>query len=196
MSELTDDDLMRAFRDGDVDAFDALFARHHASVYNFAAHLLRDADRAKDVLQETFLSVVRTRHEYRPRGRFRSWLLRICRNRCLNILEAEERTRRLTRDNGFLIVPSMAGPDSAEKGARNRALELVQREIAALPQRQREALLLYAFEGLRYREIAEVLDVPVNTVKTLIHRARRTLVRALLREEGTSDDLLCQRGRA
>jgi RNA polymerase sigma-70 factor (ECF subfamily) len=102
--ELTDDDLMRLFADGDDDAFQALFDRHFRAVYNFANSMLNNPQRAQDVLQETFLTVVRSAQRYEPRGHFRTWLLRICRNRCLNLLESDRVRREALRLNGLTIT--------------------------------------------------------------------------------------------
>ena len=180
MDNVTDDDLIRMYRDGDVEAFETLFARNYASVYNFARTMLGDSSGPEEVLQETFLAVARTAASYTPRGRFRPWLMRIARNRCLNHLEAERARRVALAEGGIDVVeiPSDApsGPDAAEADERT---EIVRAAIAKLPERQREAVALYAFEQMSYREIAEVLKMPINTVKTLIHRARATLAQTL-----------------
>ena len=84
MESVSDDDLMRMYCNGDADAFDTLFDRHYTSVYNFARTMLGEAAGPEEVLQETFLAVARSARQYSPRGRFRSWLMRIVRNRCLN----------------------------------------------------------------------------------------------------------------
>ena len=88
MDDVSDDDLIRMYRAGDADAFDVLFDRHHVSVFNFARVMLRQTQDAEEVMQETFLAVARSARTYTPRDRFRPWLLRIVRNRCLNRLEA------------------------------------------------------------------------------------------------------------
>lgn len=185
MSEFTDDDLVRLYRDGDADAFDALFDRHHAAAYRFARSILGSAEDAREVLQESFLAVARTARDYTPRGRFRPWLLRIVRNRCLNRLAAERRRREVLGGS----VLEFVDPASPEPGppARLAAAESVAAVLAAfeeLPDGPRQALALFTFEGLEYREIAEVVDVPLNTVKTWIHRARLTLARALEESDG------------
>jgi len=180
MEPLSDDDLVRMYRQGDAEAFDTLFDRHYGSVYGFARTMLREPAAAEEVLQETFLSVARTASRYTPRGRFRSWLMRIVRNRCLNRIEARRRRR---------AALAVSGPDVADLPAREPApvrraqsheqQALIRAAVADLPDRQREAIALYAFEQMSYREIAEVLQMPINTVKTLIHRARANLARAL-----------------
>jgi RNA polymerase sigma-70 factor (ECF subfamily) len=177
--ELLDDDLMRMVRDGDADAFDALFDRYRGPVYNFARMMLSAADGAEDVLQETFLAVARTARRYEPRGRFRAWLMRIARNLCLNRIEGERVRRRAMRAGGLgLAEPPSREPTPAEQAEADEQIARVRERIAELPERQREAIVLYAFERMSYRDIGETLGVPLNTVKTLIHRARATLARA------------------
>jgi RNA polymerase sigma-70 factor (ECF subfamily) len=174
--ELTDDDLMRLFGDGDADAFDALFDRHQRPVYRFARMMLCDAAAAEDALQEVFLRVARARDRYRSTGRFRPWLLRIARNYCLNRLEVERARRALQLDDGLIAAPR-AGPE--QQATDREQAGRVRRALDELPERQREALLLHVFEGMPYREVAMVMDIPINTVKTLIHRARVGLARVL-----------------
>ena len=182
--DLRDDDLMVMFRDGDTEAFEILFGRHHRSVYNFARMMLRDTHRAEDVLQETFLAVVRTAHRYERRGHFRTWLLRVCRNRCLNVLDAQRVRRAVSIEAGLQLVDSAptGRPPAATAEVDERAA-FIKQHIEQLPERQREALALYAFEQMRYRDIAEVLEIPVNTVKTLIRRARVQLAKTLAQHE-------------
>ena len=98
--ELTDDDLVRLYRDGDADAFDALFDRYHVPVFNFARMMLGSADGADVVMQETFLAVVRSAASYRGRGLFRAWVMRIARNQCLNRMRAEQTRRRILAEGG------------------------------------------------------------------------------------------------
>ena len=180
MTHLTDDDLIRMYRDGDADAFDVLFDRYHVSVYSFAVTMLGATYGADEVLQDTFLAVARTARTYTPRGRFRAWVMRIARNRCLNQIAAR-RAREAVAASHPLVVPATGaqacGP--AETVMADETHAAVRAAIGSLPDRQREAVILYAFEHMRYREIAEVLDVPINTVKTLIRRARMQLARCL-----------------
>ena len=180
VTDLDDDDLMRLYHAGDVNAFDVLFDRHYRAVYHFAWSLLHDATEAMDVLQETFLVVAHKAVDYQPRGHLKSWLLRICRNRCLNIIEKNNLRNKIAKESGFEILVSMnatLAPDAAVEYDEQVALVLARMET--LPERQREAILLFAFENMKYRDIADVLEMPINTVKTLIYRARQTLADAL-----------------
>ena len=186
MTTVSDDELMAMFRAKDADAFSVLFARHHVSVYNFARSILGDSHTAEEVMQDTFLTVARTAEVYAPMGRFRAWVLKITRNKCLNRLESERALRRESIDEGGGgREPAAPGPSADEEAAQADRAQAIQRALAELPERQREVMTLYGFEQMRYREIAQVLDMPINTVKTLIHRARATLATRLdaLRKE-------------
>lgn len=179
MEGIGDDDLIRMYAGGDVEAFEALFDRYHVSVYNFARTMLGDTGGPEEVLQEAFLAVARAARTYSPRGRFRPWLMRIVRNRCLNRLAAERARRAALGERPLAVEPASADPPPPARAAGNEQAERVRSAIAGLPERQREAITLYAFEQMKCREIAEVLQMPINTVKTLIHRARANLARAL-----------------
>lgn len=180
MTAVSDDDLIRMYREGDAEAFDTLFDRHYGSVYNFARTMLGNSSGPEEVLQETFLAVARTAKEYTPRGRFRAWLMRIVRNRCLNRIASQRARRAALAESGLGVVePASDEPGPPQRAEADECAEIVRAAIADLPDRQREAISLYAFEQMTYREISEVLDMPINTVKTLIHRARAGLARAL-----------------
>ena len=178
--QLSDDELMRMFARGDADAFDALFDRWHVPVYNLGRHMLHDVTGAEEIMQETFMAVVRAAPRYEPRGLFRAWLMGITRNRCVNRLESERVRRTAIRESGMGVAdppPRVEAPET--QAFADERTTRIRRAIAALPARQREALVMYAFEDMPYAEIARAMGVPLNTVKTLIHRARAALAAEL-----------------
>jgi len=184
LADLSDDELMLMFREGDGAAFDTLFDRYYTSVYHFARTMLDSAASAEDVLQDTFLAVARAARRYEPRGCFRVWLMRIVRNRCLNCIQSERLRRAVVSQVDFQVVdPVSHDPAPEHEIDVSEEMQLVRQAIAQLPERQREAIVLYGFERLTYREISDVLDMPINTVKTLIHRARAALAQALEERE-------------
>jgi len=191
LPDISDDDLLTRYRAGDARAFDTLFERHYVSVYNFACVLLRNEADAEDVLQDTFLAVAKHADSYEATGKFKPWLMRIVRNRCFNRLE----TRRSRQERFVPLGLALVEPDSLTPGPPDAAilseqLRLVREGITELPERQREALCLYAFEHMPYREIAAVLNVPMNTVKTLIRRARIALAKRVMSAEKEPDDVV------
>ena len=180
MDEMTDDDLMRLYQQGDADAFDVLFDRYYVSVYNFARSVLGNGVEADEILQETFLAVARSAASYVGRGKFRAWLMRIVRNRCLNQLAAVRARREVLGDRDCEAGAWAAGgPGPVEQLEELEEEQRIRAAMAELPERQREAIALYAFEQMKYREIAEVMEMPEGTVKTLIHRARASLAQRL-----------------
>lgn len=189
MADLSDDDLMALYRDGTPEAFDLLFQRWATPVYNFARMLMGEDGLAEEAMQETFLAVARAAHRYEPRERFRSWLMRIARNRCLNRVESEQLRRETVAAWGSgAFEPALSDPGPVERLEMYEGMASLRSAISRLPARQREAIVLYAMEQMSYQEIALTLEVPVNTVKTLIHRARARLAETLNpEEEGDTD---------
>ncbi len=160
---------------GDARAFAALVDRHLAMVHRLAWRSLgNDAD-AQDVAQDTFLRAFSQLPQWRSgQARFSTWLYRVAFNLCQD---------RLRRRRDTAPVDDFELPDPA--AAPERALEQAQRQrrvedaIAALPQRQREALLLCHYEGQSNAQAAAVLDVSVEALESLLARARRSLRAAL-----------------
>jgi len=158
LGDLTDDELMLLFCDGDAEAFEELFSRHRPSVYNFAHTMLNDSEGAEDILQEAFLAVARAAKNYEPRGQFRSWLMRIVRNRCLNCIESDRLRRMvLSQSNPDIIHPSAANPPIPDQIEMSERMQQIRRAITQLPHRQRETIVLYAFEQMSYRQISDIL---------------------------------------
>lgn len=181
---MTDDQLMLEFRAGDDGAFDALFGRYHTSVYRFARAMLADGAAAEEVLQESFLAVARSAGSYQVRGTFRAWLMRIVRNRCLNHRQAmKSRICGQESAQADRVAEDQPGPLLVLE--QQEELDHVRKAIAFLPPQQREALLLHVMEQMPYAEVAAAMEIPVNTVKTLIHRARANLVEATTGEDTT-----------
>jgi RNA polymerase sigma-70 factor (ECF subfamily) len=176
---------MLAFRDGDVAAFDTLFDRWAAKLLRYLERMLADGAVAEELVQEAFLRVHRARDRYEPQARFSTWLYRIATNLALNELRRPRRRdphTSIDADGGPELIS--AGPPSDERVHAQRLSEAVDRELAALPERQRAALWLSAVEGLPYAEVARALDVTPQALKSLVHRARTALAGKLQEREG------------
>jgi len=167
----------RSFRDEALPEMEA--------VYRFALRLTRDPDRARDLTQDTFLRAFDNWEKYVPGTRAKSWLFTICRNL---FLRAEDRSRRRgeilqdladedPRNISREATVFLAAADRDPEGAFwNRIVDgEILKEIDALPTEFREAVVLSDVEGLPYAEVAEILGVPVGTVKSRIFRGRRIL---------------------
>ena len=182
----TDRDMMTAVRKGDGVAFEALVRRYQNPLLGFAFRYLGDRQGAQDVVQETFWRVFRFASEYENRGEAgpAAWIFKIAYNLCLNELK---RRRRLGVLNEEWSRREELRSVTLAQEARHRDLEQAARTVmAGLPENQRAAMLLRVNQGLSYQEIAQVLDLSVSAVESLIFRARQRLRQAL--GEGGKED--------
>jgi len=157
---------------GDLDALGTLFSRHHVRVHALCYRFHGDAAAADDLVQESFLRVLRYGRSFDARSRFATWLYRLVRNVCLDHVSRTQRERGARAAIAQELEPRAHAP--ADRGER---LELVHEALQRLPAEQREVLVLSRFENLKYREIAELQEVTVDAVKQRAHRALRELRR-------------------
>lgn len=157
--------VVKGIADGDESALATLYDRWAQSVYSLAAHLLKDADGAEDVVEETFWQVWQRASSYDvSRGTVRTWLLTIGRSRALDRMRARKRDREdITADLSFIRDPR-SDPSQEVDGAERR--NLVYAALTELPDDQRRAIELAYFRGLSQSEIAGFLDEPLGTIKT------------------------------
>lgn len=163
---------MQRLRDGDARAFDQLFARHAEAIHRFLTHRVGDAARAEDLTQETFLSLVRARDRFTPGRAFRNWVYAIAVNAARQELRSKLRERSRLR-----ALDTSSGTAGANDGVEQRA---VRQALGQLSESQREVLVLHAYEGMTFAEIAQVLGSTGIAVRVRAHRAYRRL-RELLR---------------
>ena len=170
----TDEELLHAVQQGDTASLGVLVGRWQQPLYRFVYRLVPRADDARDLCQETFLRILKKSHRFRPGSRFSTWMYQIALNLC------RDQARRAKRWSSVLAdAPSLperaAGPlapeepDPAAIAERREAHAAVLRALESLPPEQREVVVLKEFEGLKFREIAELLDCPESTVKSRMY---------------------------
>lgn len=169
--------------------FQAEALPHLDAVYRFALRLSGSPDRAEDLTQETFLRAFRSWDQYTPGTRAKSWLFTICRNLYLRDRERGRRRDELVQEKTLAEGPGgpLANPvwlsvvDSDPEGAFFDSIvdAEVLKSIDALPEEYRTAVVLSDLEGLSYQEIADLMNVPIGTVKSRLFRGRRQLQKAL-----------------
>lgn len=165
---VTDEQLMLDVRGGSRDAFEELFERHRDTIWRFLRRRVRDAARAEELVQDVFVAILQGAARYEPRSAFRSYLFGIA----YNILQADRR-----KSDQAATVPFSADPP-AETPDPDAAL-WVRRALAALEPDQREIVMLREYEQLSYQEIADLMHIPLNTVRSRLFRARMDLRAAL-----------------
>jgi len=176
----TADQLIAGCRNGDELAWEALVRRYQGRVFGVALHYLRDREEARDVAQDVFVKVYRSLEKVRDGDTFLAWLLRLTRNQSIDRLRrlTARRTDRAVPVEEAAELPDPApGPESDGLGGERR--RLLYRALGRLSPLNREMILLKDIQELKLVEIADLLDVPVGTVKTRSHRARLELAEAM-----------------
>lgn len=191
MEPRTDEDLVLAVRAGDLDSLGILVARWEQPLFRFVIRLLGRDEDARDVCQETFLRVLDRARHFRPGAKFSTWMYQIALNLC------RDRARRTRRWDRILVrprpvvdeVPVETEASAPADDQPHAAYEVEERRAAvrvaleSLPADQREVLVLKEYEGLKFREIAEVLGLPESTVKSRMYVALESM-RASLERRG------------
>jgi RNA polymerase sigma-70 factor (ECF subfamily) len=175
--------LMLAFQRGDPAAFDTLFQRYTPPLLGFLGRMLQDNGRAEELAQEVFVRIYQAKDRYEPRARFSTWMFGIAHRLALNELaRARHRFETRTAEPRELDCADPA-PDPGERIDAQRSGQALERALATLPERQRAAILLRSEGDMDYAQIAQALDTSVASVKSLLHRAREGLLRALDEEK-------------
>jgi len=183
---LSDEDLVVRVRAGDVRLFELLMRRYNARVYRAVRAILRDENEAEDVMQEAYVNAYAHLGDFSGRARFSTWLTRIA------VHEAFARLRRRRRvdsleDSSDEVHP-MAAPisDPEQRASDSELRKILEDAIDVLPEGFRTVFVLRAVEQLSVRETADILDIPEETVKTRLHRARSTLQKHLVERAGAA----------
>jgi len=173
--ELADDAaLLARLRAGDDQAFEELVTVYQHRLFGVALRMLGSRAEAEEIAQETFLRAHRALGEFRGEARLGTWLYAIASRLCLNRLAAGSRRHERSDEMALLQRPA-EGADAAAALERTELQAALQEAVAALPEERRIVVVLRDLEGLAYEEIAEVLGLPLNTVRTRLHRARTDL---------------------
>jgi RNA polymerase sigma-70 factor (ECF subfamily) len=177
----SDVELMLGVKAGDDACFEALLARYRTPLVVFLYRMVRDRAAAEDLAQEAFLRVFRARTGYAPGAKFTTWLFRIATNLALNWLrDGRRRAQELSLDSAEEDDrPALDPPDGGatieqQILERERALR-IREAVAALPEKQRAAVLLHKYQDLGYDEIARILGCSQSALKSLLFRAYETL---------------------
>ena len=185
----TDEDLMLSYRDGDEGAFETLYRRYEKPIFSFIYRMVLNAADAEDLCQETFLKVVRAKKKYRASSKFKTWLFHIALNLC------RDRIRRMKFRSHLSLNSPVFSQDSEEiqlqqpvcnpssdptKRAQSDEMKtLVQQAFTKLPEQERTVVILRQYHSLKFSEIAEIMNCPLGTAKSLNHRGREKLIKAL-----------------
>jgi RNA polymerase sigma-70 factor (ECF subfamily) len=177
-----DAQLMLAFQKGDRRAFETLFHRYTPRVLTFLNRMVRDHARAEELTQDVFVRIYNAAERYEPRAKFSTYIFGIAHNLALNDLARAYRKHEQTRSELSTLQVRDPTPTVDEKLDADRMRARISDALGELPERQRAALLLRSEQGLGYEEIAQALDTSVASVKSLLHRARETVLATLAKD--------------
>ena len=192
-TEISDEALMIRYQRGERAAFTMLVRRHQTPLFNFALRQLGVPQQAEDVVQEAFVRVVQNAGEFKHEARFTTWVYTITRNLCIDQMRKRALRRHASLDEAR---PSAEGdgPTLGEQTADSRASvereasgtelkERIAKAVEKLPDDQREVFLMREVSNLPFKEIAEIVGVPENTVKSRMRYALERLQQALCEYE-------------
>lgn len=182
----SDEELMLSYRDGDDEAFEILYRRYEKPVLNFIYRLVMSASDVEELCQETFFRVARGKKKYKVTAKFKTWLFQIALNLCRDRLRRMKHRSHLSlnalmlsQDDEYVELqelishPSSADPMKQVETGEQKAM--VQQAIVSLPEEQRLVVIMREYHGLKFSEIADIMDCPVGTVKSHNYRARAKL---------------------
>lgn len=183
-NNLTDQQLISQTLDGQTAAFGVLVRKYQDRLFNSMVHLLRNRSDAEDVVQDAFLQALRKLDTFQGNSQFYTWLFRIARNTAISKLRRKKPTVSLesTASEQRLDFPDDGPTPSTEMERRERQTGLM-RAMDQLSGEHREILILREMEEQNYETISEILDLPVGTVRSRLHRARSQLKELLMRNE-------------
>jgi RNA polymerase sigma-70 factor (ECF subfamily) len=175
--------LMLRVKRGDRAAFAELVGKYQQPLFNFICRTVRDETESKDLAQNVFLQVYKSRQRYQRTAKFSTWLFTIARNLCLNEIRRRSRHPAESIEEGHVEYedqPQRQYEDKknflpGENVLHGELAEKIEAALAELPENQRTAILLCRQDELSYEEIAEILDCSLSATKSLIHRGRETL---------------------
>lgn len=172
---------------GESDIFGELIERYQAKLMRYARKFLSDPEDATDVVQDVFIKAYENIQSFDATRRFSPWIYRIAHNEFVNALKKKKAARTVFTFDIDTLFPHLAAPDTADSAALERDLkQTLEHHLEKLDTKYREPLILYYVEGMDYREISDILQIPISTVGVRLARARAMLQKIA----GSSPDLV------
>jgi len=182
-SAMTDAEIMLRVREGDDAGFTILMEKYRKAIVNFMYRMVHNQAVAEELAQEVFLRVYRSRETYRAEAKFTTWLYRIATN--LGVNHARDTKHERSAQTIYLDQPDAetgttpdvadARPGAEQEMVRDERMKAIRKHVMALPERQRNAVLMHKYQGLDYKEIGAVLHLSESATKSLLFRAYQTL---------------------
>lgn len=164
----SDDQIMLQVKSGKIDKLSILFERYKNSLYSYFYRNTNHPDISEDLVQNVFLRILKYRVQYKHQGKFKSWLYQIAHNLLVDQFKKQDNKSNHQDINTISI---MVAEESDELYIKNEEIKLLESALQRLKNEQREILVLSKYQGLKYRDIGEIMDCSEGAVKVRIHRA-------------------------
>ncbi len=176
---LTDEQLTRLVQDGDTDKFGVLMERYQAKLFRYGRKFLTDNDNIEDVVQEVFIKTYQNIKSFDASQRFSPWIYRIAHNTYINAIKKRSIGPMYLFDFDTLLSYTVVDDPVVREKEQKEMKEIVDKGLALIEPKYREILVLFYIEELSYKEIAEILHIPIGTVGVRIMRAKDILKQAI-----------------
>lgn len=165
---MTDEQIMEAVKNGDLQQASILYMRYHQRIYNFLTRMTMDKEHGEDLAQNVFLRLLKYRDSYKEGMRFQSWIYQMARNAF-----SDHYHKHKNKGDRFLDVEQIGNKASSalEDLEQNEKEELLNRSLALLSDDQRELLVLTRYQHMKYEEVAMLMETSVANIKVKVHRA-------------------------
>jgi RNA polymerase sigma-70 factor (ECF subfamily) len=183
---VTDEALMLAVQNGEIERLSVLFDRYHRQLFGFFYQLLRDRSAAEDLVQDVFMRVLKYRHTFQKQTSFKAWIFQIARNSRHDFARKHPDAERM-RDDVALRSSDAAIDIQLE---RDDDVALLRRALAQLSPDKRELIILARYRELSYRHLADLMDLDEGAVRVRLHRAIRQLADIFHQLRGTTTHAL------
>jgi RNA polymerase sigma-70 factor (ECF subfamily) len=170
----TDEAIVGQIQQGQNELFGKLLDRYQPKITRYAGRFLSDADDRNDIVQETFIKAYRNIESFDTKRKFSSWLYRIAHNECINFLK-KKKLEKIPFFDLDVLFPHISREKHQEEVNTEQIKEMVDTSMGKLDVKYREPLLLYYIEGFDYKEISDILRIPVDTVGMRLTRGRKLL---------------------
>jgi len=185
---------MLRYRDGDIDAFEILYRRYEKPLFDFIYRMVMNPSEAENLYQETFYRLIRSKKKYKVTAQFKTWLFQIAINLCRDRLRRMKHRSHLSlnalvtsQNNGGVEYQEFISDPSSDLDKYVESEELVsliKGAIASLSEKERLVFVMKEYQGMKFSEIADILNCPIGTLLSLNHRAEEKLKKILLKYVG------------
>lgn len=200
---MTDEQLIRKYLDGDIEAFNTLVWRWQKPIYNFTLRYFKDREHAKDATQRVFMKVFKNLKHLKDTRKFSSWIYQIALNLCKDETKSKyyqttSSLDELKENKNFDLssetdASAYSGNNPESTLERRELRSLLERALDHIPEEQKEVVIMKEFQGLKFIEIAEILELPINTVKSRmyygLHALRKILDKWKIDKEAVAYEL-------